>query len=165
MSEKLTVASVLKPQGIRGEIKVKVFLDDAGCLTGIKTLFIGGKEYTVVNVRASGEYAYLALKGVADRNAAELLRGKDVEAWRADCPALPDGTYYIADLLGCTVEYENGGAVGEVVSVTPAKTDVYTLKTPSGELNFCAAEGVIVTVDVGQKKITVNKKRFKEVSV
>ena len=52
-----------------------------------------------------------------------------------------------------------------VVSVTPAKTDVYTLETPKGEVSFAAAEGVIESVDVENKRITVNKKRFKEVSV
>lgn len=165
MEDKLNVATVLKPQGIRGEIKVKVYLDDAEDLKGFKTLFVGGEEYAVLSVRASGEFAYLALKGVADRNAAELLRGKEVEALREDCPELPDGTYYIADLLGCSVVYENGDGVGKVVSVTPARTDIYTLQTPGGEVSFAAAEGVIADVDVQKKVITVNKKRFKEVSV
>lgn len=165
MEEKLNIATVLKPQGIRGEIKVKVYLDDSGDLKQFKTLFIGGDEYAVINVRASGEYAYLALKGVADRNAAELLRGKEIEVNRSDCPVLPEGTYYIADLLGCAVVYENGETVGEVTAVTPAKTDIYTLQTQKGEVSFAAAEGVISDVDVDKKIITVNKKRFKEVSV
>lgn len=165
MEKMLNVATVLKPQGIRGEVKVKVYLDDAEDLKGFKTLYIGGEEYTVLSVRASGEVAYLALKGVADRNAAELLRGKEVEALREDCPELPDGTYYIADLLGCAVVYENGENVGDIVAVTPARTDIYTLQTPKGEVSFAAAEGVILEIDVEKKKITVNKKRFKEVSV
>lgn len=165
IGEKLTVGAVLKPQGIRGEVKVKVYLDDGEDLKNFKTLFVGGEEYGVLSVRASGEYAYVALRGVADRNAAELLRGKEMEVWREDCPPLPEGTYYIADLLGCAVVYENGDGVGEVISVTPARTDVYTLRTPKGEVSFAAAEGVIGEVDVAHKKITVNKKRFKEVSV
>lgn len=165
MEEKLTVAAVLKPQGIRGEIKAKVYLDCAEDMAGFKTLFIGGTEYTVISVRAAGGFAYLGLKGIADRNAAELLRGKDIEALRSECPELPDGTYYIADLLGCKVQYENGEEVGEVASVTPAKTDIYTLNTPKGEVSFAAAEGVISEVDTEKKIITVIRKRFKEVSV
>lgn len=165
MDDKLTVAAVLKPQGIRGEIKVKVYLDSAEDMLGFKTLFIGGEEYPVIGVRASGEFAYLALRGIADRNSAELLRGKDVEALRGDCPELPDGTYYIADLLDCTVTADGGEEIGTVISVTPAKTDIYTLKTDKGEVSFAAAEGVIKDVDVEKKLITVNKKRFKEVSV
>lgn len=163
--EKLTVATVLKPQGICGEVKVKVHCDSAEDITALKKVYINGAEYGVLRVRAQGEFAYLALKGVADRNSAELLRGADIEADRADMPELPDGTYYIADLTGCKVVYTTGESVGEVIAVTPAKTDIYTVLTPKGEVSFPAADGVIESVDVPAKLITVNKKRFKEVSV
>lgn len=165
MEEKLNVATVLKPQGIRGEIKVKVFLDNPEDFKSFKRIFVGGEQYSVLNVRTQGDFAFVALKGVADRNAAELLRGKDIEVLRADCPPLPEGRYYIADLLGCEVFYTSGERVGEVKEVVPAGTDIYVLSTDGGEVSFAAAEGVIDEVDTEAKKITVNKKRFKEVSV
>lgn len=165
MDEKLTIASVLKPQGIRGEVKVKSYMDDAEQLSAFKSVFIGGVPYTVMAVRHSGEFAYLSLRGIADRNAAETLRGKDVEVLRSECPDPPEGRYYIADLIGCEVVASAGEKIGEVISVTPARTDIYTLATPAGEVSFAAADGVIEAVDVENKKITVNKKRFKEVSV
>ncbi len=164
-NQKITVATVLKPQGIRGEIKVKVLCDDAEVLKSFKNLLIDGEEVSVMSVRAQGDVAYLTLRGVADRNAAELLRGKNLEALREDMPALPEGRYYIADLTGCEVVTSSGEVLGEVTSVTPARTDIYTLKTPAGEISFAAAEGVIEEVNVPARKITVNKKRFKEVSV
>lgn len=161
----LTVAAVLKPQGIRGEIKVKALTDSADDLKNLKKIFIDGEQYSVLSVRAAGEFAYLTLRGIADRNAAELLRGKEIEALRSDLPQLPDGRYYIADLTGCTVVNERGDCLGEVIYVTPAKTDVYTLLYNGKEINFAAAEGVITEVDVAAKKITVNGKRFREVSL
>lgn len=165
MENLLTVATVLKPQGIRGEIKVKVLCDDAEDLKDLKRIILDGAEYGVLGVRGQGDFAYLALKGVFDRNAAELLRGKEIQAYRSDLPELPDGTYYIADLTGCEVLTSSGETVGEVISVSPARTDIYTLRTPKGEVSFAAAEGVIEEVDTENKKIIVNKKRFKEVSV
>ena len=165
MEEKLNVAAVLKPQGIRGEIKIKVFLDDAEDFKSFKRIFIGGEQYSVLSVRTQGDFAFVALRGVADRNAAELLRGKDIDVLRSDCPALPEGRFYIADLLGCEVFYTSGEKVGVVKEVVPAATDIYVLSTDSGEVSFAAADGVIESVDVEAKKITVNKKRFKEVSV
>ena len=161
----LTVATVLKPQGIRGEIKVKVFMDDADDLKGFSRLFVGGVEYSVMSVRGSGEFAYLVLRGIADRNAAELLRGKSIEVARGEAPELPEGRYYIVDLIGCEVLTERGDLIGEVTDVTPAKTDVYTISKNGKETVFAAADCVIADVDVGAKKITVNSKRFKEVSL
>ena len=165
MEEKLNVATVLKPQGIRGEIKIKVFLDDCEDFKTFKRIFVGGEQYSVLSVRTQGDFAFVALKGIADRNAAELLRGKEIEVLRSDCPPLPEGRYYIADLLGCEVFYTSGEKVGEVKEVVPAGTDIYVLSTANGEVSFAAADGVIDEVDVEAKKITVNKKRFKEVSV
>ena len=163
--EFLTVATILKPQGIRGEVKVKVFLDDVEDLKEIKQVYISGEKYAVLNVRGAGDIAYVALRGVADRNAAEELRGKDIEALREDCPPLPEGRYYIGDLTGCKVVTPAGEEIGVVTSVTPARTDIFTLETPKGEVSFAAAEGVILEVDIDEKILTVDKKRYKEVSV
>ncbi|MDE6869084.1 MAG: ribosome maturation factor RimM [Clostridia bacterium] len=165
MKEPLTVAVVLKPQGIRGEVKVKALTDSAEDLKAFKTVFIDGAEYPVLSVRAQGDIAYLTLKGIADRNTAELLRGKDIVINREDAPALPEGRYYIVDLIGCRVENERGDFLGEVISVTPAKTDIYTLSKDGKEITFAAADGVISDIDVDGAKITVNGKRFKEVSL
>jgi len=164
-NEKITVATVLKPQGIRGEIKVKVLCDDAEVLKSFKSVLIDGEDIPVLSVRAQGDTAYIMLRGVADRNAAELLRGKNLQVERGDMPDLPEGRYYIADLTGCRVVTASGEVLGEVTDVTPARTDIYTLQTPAGEISFAAAEGVIEEIDVPARKITVNKKRFKEVSV
>lgn len=165
MEEFISVAAVLKPQGIRGEVKVKCFLDDAELLKSFKKVYVGEECFDVLSVRAQGEFAFLALRGVADRNAAELLRGKDVTVQKSNLPAPPEGRYYIADLVGCEVVFACGESVGKVTAVTPAKTDIYTLETPKGELSFAAADGVIESVDVDEKKITVNRKKFREVSV
>lgn len=163
--EKVTVAIVLKPQGIRGEIKVKAMTDSAEDLTAFKSVLIDGVAYSVLSVRTQGEFAYITLKGIADRNGAELLRGKNIEVERADMPDLPDGRYYIGDLIGCLVVNERGDILGTVEDVTPAKTDIFTLKIDNKRVMFPAADGVISEVDQKNKKITVNSKRFKEVSI
>ncbi|MDE6613290.1 MAG: ribosome maturation factor RimM [Clostridia bacterium] len=162
---KLTVAAVLKPQGIRGEVKVKALTDSAEDLKDIKVMEIGGVEYAVLSVRAQGEFAYLTLRGVADRNAAELLRGLEVCVSRDNAPPLPEGRYYIADLIGCEVFTSRGERLGGVVDVTPAKTDVYTLSNGVKQIVFAAADGVITDVDIEARKIVVDGKRFKEVSL
>ena len=55
--------------------------------------------------------------------------------------------------------------MGEGTEVTPAKTDIFTLIRDGKSIMFPAADGVISEVDEQHKKITVNGKRFKEVSL
>lgn len=164
-NNKLTVATILKPQGIKGELKVKVYTDCVDDLKKFKKVQIGGVEYSVLSVRGFGDVAFIALKGVPDRDAAEMFRGKDIEVDREQIPPLPEGRFYIADLIGCSVIAESGEVLGEVTEVTPANTDIYTIVKDGNEITFVSADGVVLGVDIKAKTITVNLKRFKEVSL
>lgn len=167
MEEFLTIAKIVKPQGIRGEIKVISMTDSVEDLTEFTKVYIGGNPYKVLNVRpCGGDCAIVALSGVFDRNAAELLRGYNLEAKRDDAPPLPDGRFYIADVIGCMAITEGGAEVGKVVSITPARTDIYDVEKADGtHLTFPAAEGVIENIDVEGGVITLNKKRLSEVGL
>ncbi len=161
----LVVGTVLKPQGIRGEIKIKPFTDSAETFRAFKRVFLGGEEYKVLSVRTGDGFVYLGLRGVPDRNAAELLRGREVTILREEAPALPEGSYYIADLLGSEIVTETGEVLGTLTGITQASTDVYTMSANGREILFPAAKGVVQQVDVENKKITVDRKRFFEVAV
>ena len=165
LRETIVIGEVLKPQGIRGEVKVRPLLDDIADMRRFRRLFIGGAEYKVLSCRTDAQAAYLALSGVADRNAAELLRGQEVLADRAELPALEEGRYYIVDILGCAVVTEKGVRLGEIADILPAHTDIYVLKEGDKEFMFPAAEGVLLDVDVEKKIVTVSEKRIGEVLV
>ena len=116
-------------------------------------------------MRVGDGAVYLGLRGVPDRNAAELLRGKLLTLPREDAPVLEEGRYYIADLLGAVVSDEAGEEIGILSDVRQAATDIYTVKSGEKEIMFPAVKGVIVKIDVEGKRITVDKKRFGEVAV
>lgn len=165
MTDRLNVATILKPQGIRGELKVKPLTDTSADLKKFKKVLIDGVEYAVLNARGVGEYGFLTLRGVADRNTAELLRGKQVYVKREDAPALPEDTFYVVDVLGCELLYETGERVGEIVDITPAKTDVYTANINGKNVPFVAVKGVIEQIDINDKKVVVNKQKFLQVAL
>lgn len=164
--ERLIIGEVLKPQGIRGEIKIKTFTDENVTVKSFKRVFIGGEEYKVLSFRCGEDgFAYLGLRGIPDRNAAETLRGKSVEGEREDAPPLAEGTYYIVDLLGCAVEDENGVLLGTLVDVASLSSDIYTVRNGEKEMRFPAVRGVIESVDVAAKKIVVNSAILAEICV
>lgn len=165
MTDTLTVGVVLKPQGIRGELKVKPYTDTAEDFAAFRRVFLDGEEYKVLSVRTGGGAVFLGLRGVADRNAAELLRGKEVVIPRSEAPEPEEGRYYVADLLGCDIVTEGGKVLGKLKDVRQASTDVYTLFDGSRDILFPVADGVVVAVDVENGTIIVNEKRFYEVAV
>ena len=164
MSE-LEVGLVLKPQGIRGELKVLPYTDSAEDFRAFKRVFLDGEEYRVLSVRTGSGAVYLGLRGVPDRNAAESLRGKKVAVPRDEAPEPPEGRYYIADLLGALVVDEEGREIGRLKEITKAATDIYVLEEGEKEILFPAAEGVVLSVQPEARRIVVNGKRFGEVAV
>lgn len=163
--DRLIIGVVLKPQGIRGEIKIKSYTDSPADIKNFKTVYIGDISYKVLSCRVDSGVVYLALRGIADRDAAEALRGKNIEADREDAPELEEGTYYIVDIIGCEVFDEKGEKLGVIKDIAASATDVYTINNGKKDILFPAVKGVVASVDIANKKLIVNKKRFYEVAV
>ena len=161
----LLIGQVLKPQGIRGEIKVKPFTDSPEEFQKLSRIFLDGAEYKILSVRCAGGAAYLGLRGIPDRNAAELLRGKEITIPRDEAPAPEEGRYYIADLLGSKLVSESGEELGTLTDIRGAATDIYTVTKDGKDILFPAVKGVIEKIDVENKMIVINAKRFSEVAV
>ena len=165
MKDMLIVAEALKPVGIRGEIKVKHLTDSAEDFLSLKEVFIDGEKYKIMQARYLSQGLIVALKGVADRNAAELFRGKGLFAPRESLPKLGKGRYYIADLIGLEVYTDSGFFVGTVTEInTAGGADVISAKGDELWL-FPYLNDLVLSVDTSAKKITLSQKRFEEVAV
>ena len=74
---RLEIGEVLKPQGIRGELKVKTFTDTPDVVKKFGTVYIDDKAYKILSFRVGPDgAAYIGLRGIPDRNAAELSVAK-----------------------------------------------------------------------------------------
>lgn len=163
---RLIIAEVLKPQGIRGELKVKTFTDTPENVKAFKTVYIDNVPYKILSFRVGNDgAAYLGLRGIPDRNAAELFRGKTIEGEREDGPALDEGQYYIVDILGLSCETEEGEVLGTVTDINNLSSDIYTIEKAGKKILFPAVKGVVVKVDLSAKKLIVNKAIFDEIAV
>lgn len=116
MNKRVALAAVAGAHGIKGELRLKLFGSVEG-LAAHKSVFVGGAEHRLELVKPAGKGAIARLTGVADRSAAEALRGQLVEVDRAALPPLADGEYYYADLIGLACIDRDGAAVGSVVAV------------------------------------------------
>ena len=164
--ERLVIGEVLKPQGIRGEIKVKTFTDSPEDVKKFGSVYIDGTAYKILSFRVDGNgAAYLGLRGVPDRNAAELLRGKKIEGDRNDAPELEEGQYYIVDIIGLDCESEDGEFLGTVKEIATLSTDVYTIEKDGKKILFPVVNGVIVDVDLQNGKVIINKEVFDQIAV
>lgn len=162
---KIEIGKIVKAQGIKGEVKLACYLDDVDMLKGVEHLFVQEREYAVEKIRFDGAFCYVLLKGVADRNAAEELKDCAVFAWKEDLKIKPN-RYFVNDLIGCKVIFEDKTPVGEVVDVLQyGAADVFVCQNGSKQVSFPFLNDLVISVDVEKKTITVLRKRFAEVSV
>ena len=164
--DRLVIGEVLKPQGIRGELKVKTFTDFPEDVKAFGTVYIDSVAYKILSFRVGTDgAAYIGLRGIPDRNAAELFRGKKLEGAREDAPALEEGQYYIVDIIGLSCETESGEVLGIVKDVKNLSSDVYTIEKAGKQILFPAVKGVVKKVDLTAKKLIVDKAVFDEIAV
>lgn len=112
------VARVRRPHGVRGALLVEVSTDVPERLgPGSRLLLVTASDRRSVTVRGSRPHAggrLVELHEVTDREAAERLRGAVLLASAASSPALPPGSWYQHQLLGCRCRDRRAGELGTV---------------------------------------------------
>jgi 16S rRNA processing protein RimM len=108
----VTLAVVIGAHGVAGEVRLKVFAEE---LTAPRT-FNGG-ALTLKSLRPGSNGAIARFAEVADRNAAEAMRGTELTVPRSALPPLGEGEYYHVDLLGLAAVSTSGEPLGRVVAI------------------------------------------------
>jgi 16S rRNA processing protein RimM len=154
--------------GIHGWVRIKPYSADADALLHAKTWWLDKPELRDVDMmfaKTHGEDVVAQLMGVADRNAAEALKGTAVQIRRSHFPALSDDEFYWVDLIGLSVENLQGESLGTVndlmdngahpiLRVSMPQTPGSDNESPERLIPF--VDQFVKTVDQAAKKITVD---------
>ena len=168
--EYIRIGLVTKPQGIRGEIKVNCLSDSLERFLELEYVFVEDRgnytRYNVKGTRLGDECAFLFLEKIYDRDAAERLRNKYICVDREHAIKLPEGRYFIFDLVGCRVVTDAGVELGILDEVLqPGANDVYVVKKGNDEVLIPAVKSFVLDIDIENKLITVKGDMLQEVAV
>lgn len=156
----LILGRVVRPHGVRGEVKVACFADSWEPFRGVGRVWVGppkgpfrpvGLEHALEQDRT----VVMKLAGVETPEAAARLVGYEVTVPRASAPSLPDGIFYHYDILGLEV-WEGDRSLGTVREIleTPAH-DVYVVRGPAGEWMLPATRAHIRRIDLAAGRIEI----------
>lgn len=167
----ITVGQITKPQGVRGEVKVRPLTDDPSRFCVLKSVTVGGRLFKIEKARCSGGDVFLKLAGVNDRNDAELLRGEFISINRAAAVALDDGEYFIADLIdsrlcakGDDNAFEQIGYIRAIQSFGAA--DVFSVDLDNGKkMTFAFVKSLAAEFDAESRTLYVDGLKLREVAV
>ncbi len=149
---------MLRPHGVRGEVRVEILTDYPERLPDHRVLYLGPepRPYPVEGVRFHQGVALIKLAGCDDRNAAELLRGQWVQIPVEEAVPLEEDEYYHFQLVGVEVVTDGGETLGRVAEVLDTgANDVYVVRGPRGEVLIPAIEEVVRELDLAARRMVV----------
>lgn len=155
MKQFITVGQIINTHGLNGEVKVYPLTDDIKRFRKLKKIYINGVERQVVWCKLQVDRAILKIEGIDSIEDAVKYKEKYIEVSREDAVKLPEGRYFVTDIIGCTVVDENGVNYGEIYDVIHTKNnDVYWIKEGK-ELLIPVLKEIVVNIDVENQKITI----------
>ncbi len=129
----VTLAAVAGAHGIGGEVRLKLFAESVEGIARHELVRVGERQLTLRSVKPGGGGEIARFAEIADRNAAEALRGALVTVHRSALPPLEEGEYYHADLIGLPCETQEGEPLGQVVAVENfGGGDILEIDQPGG---------------------------------
>ena len=130
----VTLAAIAGAQGVRGEVRLKLFGEGAEALRAFSVFEAGDRKLTLKSVRPANQGAVATFVEITDRGAAETLRGTLLTVPRSALPALGEGEYYHHDLLGLPCVSTDGAAIGHVAAVENfGAGDILEIEKPGGK--------------------------------
>ena len=150
MESRLEVGEMVNTFGIKGEIKVYPYVD---YLDKIKNIYIKDQKMVISKIRFQKNVAIIKLKDIDDINLIEKYKGSTIYIDESELPELPEGKYYIKDLIGMDVITDEGKLLGKLDDVfNTGANDIYQV----GDILLPATDEVLKKIDIENKQIIVH---------
>jgi 16S rRNA processing protein RimM len=163
---RVLLGAVMSAHGIKGEVKVKTFTEHADGLAAYgPVLTEDGRRFEIAALRATkADEAVVRFAGVADRNAAETLKGQRLYVPRAALPEPEAGAFYHADLVGLRAEDASGNVLGTVSAVHNfGAGDMLEIERTDGEAELVPfTDANVPIVDIAAGRIVIELPRYAE---
>ena len=160
----IAIGYIKGPHGVRGHVRVQPLTDFPDrFVAGLEVIITsagdeGGRTCIVEDVTTSKGCPAVKLSGVETRDDAERLRGGYLKIPRAEVPPLPEGRFYVFDIVGLDVSTTDGRLLGKVSDVLhTGANDVYVVKPAGGgrDILIPAIKSVVTLIDLRSRRMVI----------
>ncbi|MBR6443844.1 MAG: 16S rRNA processing protein RimM [Firmicutes bacterium] len=134
MGNRIKIGKVTGATGLKGEVRVYSYAESNDRFSRLAGVWLEDDEYGIENVRFHKDMVILKLAGINDRNTAEKVKNRFVYMNEEDLEELPEGQYYVKDLIGLkavTVSGDEIGTITDILQNTPQ--DIYEIEKKDGK--------------------------------
>jgi len=159
----VTIGEVLRPFGLRGEVKVRPLTDrprerfkDLTSCTLWEPAGDRREPCRIASCRFEGDTVYLRMDGVDSPEAARRFSGRLLAVSREEALPLAEGTFYPWQLEGAVVETRDGRQVGRFVGVEPGAQELWLVDDGTQRRLIPAVPEIVVEVSVADRRTVID---------
>jgi 16S rRNA processing protein RimM len=166
MVERVLVGAIAGAHGVRGQLRIKSFTDDPAAVAAYGPVSdeSGQRTFELIVTGKSKDGVIARIDGIADRTAAEALRGVRLYVQRDALPPPKPDEYYRVDLIGLTVERADGSVYGRITNVEDyGAGDILEVELPDGATELLLfTDRIVPTVDLAARRVVIDPPAYVE---
>ena len=158
MDERVVIATIGAPHGVRGEVRVRSWTREPLAIRDYKPLTLpDGRTLRLESARTHKNALVCRFEGVDTREAAAALTNLELSVSRDALPEEEDGEFYLDDLVGLAASDVGGKPLGLVVAVHDfGAGEVLEIKPPKGRTSLIPfSEAAVPEIDLDAGTLTV----------
>jgi 16S rRNA processing protein RimM len=175
IEEMIPIGRIVKPHGLRGEVKAKISLDDDTTIRKMENVLLLNEDTgNTIRVRVNGARKsskgwIIHFDGFDSIERVDILSGYHIYLKREVLPLLHDGEYYFFQLLGCRVLDESGRLLGFVEDIIETgSNDVMVVRRKEDDFSIREElvpliKDCVISMDFEGKEVVVRLLNFEEV--
>ncbi len=156
--KQVEIGKIVAPHGVRGEMRVVQLIEFPERVMALKEIEVEGAGlFKVISARFHKQFILMKFSGIYSIEQAEKLKNRRVFTSRSALGPLPEGRYYIEDMLGMAVVDVSGRELGQLAEVLPSGgNDVYVVRQKDrADMLLPAIKEVIRDIDIAKRIMTV----------
>ncbi len=162
----LEIGYVAKAQGIKGEIKINLHLENER-IASLKSVIIDGEQFDIEKIESRVNGTFFKLKNVNDRTTAENLAGKEIFANEEELEKLKENEFYFADLISANVVGRTTGEnFGRIVDIDQfGSADVIYVKKDNIVFSLPFVDDIFLQFDKISKSFYVDEEKYNNMKI
>lgn len=162
IDERVIIGKILKPRGVRGEVKVLPLTDIPNRFEHLESILAcnkqGGEQRLYIeSVKYHGKFVYLRFAGRSSPQDVKNILGNTLQVEEAEVPALPEDVYYHFEIIGASVLTVSGQSLGTVLEIWETGShDVYVVEGEEREYLIPATKEIVRRIDRETRQIVIH---------
>lgn len=160
----IEIGKILKPFGVKGELRVMLYIDDSSDLANVNAFYIKDKKidggfrklsFNSLKFEENPEYAKVKFDEITDRTIAESWRLIPIYLEKDFCAPPNQGEYFVRDLIGLDACYQDR-KIGEIFNlIEVANQEIFVIKQESSNLDLAVPfnDRYVSAISIEEKKI------------